>query len=58
MLQPKRRKYRKEHCGRMKGKAYRGSDIQFGEFGLKALEQAGHKLPRQAEVVERSVVGL
>ncbi len=38
MLQPKRRKYRKEHRGRMKGKAYRGSDIQFGEYGLKAME--------------------
>ena len=38
MLQPKRRKYRKEHRGRMKGKAYRGSEIQYGEFGLKAME--------------------
>ncbi len=38
MLQPKRRKYRKEHRGRMKGKAYRGSEIQYGEYGLKAME--------------------
>jgi large subunit ribosomal protein L16 len=38
MLMPKRVKYRKTHRGRRKGKAYRGSDISFGEFGLKAIE--------------------
>jgi large subunit ribosomal protein L16 len=38
MLMPKRVKYRKTHRGRRKGKAYRGSDISFGEFGLKAME--------------------
>lgn len=40
MLMPKRIKFRKHHRGRMKGKAYRGSTIGFGEYGLKALEPA------------------
>jgi len=38
MLMPKRVKYRKQQRGRMNGKAYRGSEISFGEYGLKALE--------------------
>lgn len=38
MLMPKRSKYRKMQRGRMTGKAYRGSTVSFGEFGLKALE--------------------
>ena len=37
---PKRVKYRKQQRGRRKGKAHRGSEITFGEFGLKALEPA------------------
>ena len=40
MLMPKRVKYRKQQRGRRKGKAYRGSEINFGEFGIKALEPA------------------
>jgi large subunit ribosomal protein L16 len=40
MLMPKRTKYRKQQRGRMKGKAQRGSKINFGEFALKALEPA------------------
>ncbi|MFY8001230.1 MAG: 50S ribosomal protein L16 [Candidatus Kapaibacteriota bacterium] len=40
MLLPKRVKYRKTQRGRMKGKAYRGSQVAFGTFGLKALEPA------------------
>ncbi|GBD94973.1 50S ribosomal protein L16 [bacterium BMS3Abin05] len=40
MLMPKRVKYRKVQRGRMKGKAYRGSKLNFGSFGLKALESA------------------
>lgn len=40
MLMPKRIKYRRHHRGRRNGLAYRGSDIDFGEFGLKALEPA------------------
>ena len=36
MLQPARRKYRKEQKGRNKGIATRGASVSFGEFGLKA----------------------
>ncbi len=38
MLSPKKVKFRKMMKGRMTGKAYRGSDLSFGEFGLKAME--------------------
>jgi len=38
MLMPKRIKYRKMQRGRKRGKAYRGSDVTFGEYGLKAME--------------------
>src|SRR5437867_1303644 len=38
MLMPKKVKYRKQQRGRMRGKAWRGSDVSFGEYGLKALE--------------------
>ena len=38
MLMPKKVKFRKMMKGRMKGKAYSGSDVSFGEYGLKALE--------------------
>lgn len=38
MLMPKKVKFRKMHKGRMNGKAYRGSSISFGDFGLKAVE--------------------
>ena len=38
MLMPKKVKYRKHQRGRMKGKAFRGSTLSFGEFGLQALE--------------------
>lgn len=38
MLMPKKVKFRKMQKGRMHGKAYRGSDISFGEYGLKSLE--------------------
>ncbi|NPV71780.1 MAG: 50S ribosomal protein L16 [Firmicutes bacterium] len=40
MLMPKRVKYRKQHRGRMTGKAYRGSEVLYGEYGLQALEPA------------------
>jgi large subunit ribosomal protein L16 len=40
MLMPKRVKYRKTHRGRMNGKAYRGSSIAFGEYGLQATQPA------------------
>ena len=38
MLSPKKVKYRKQFKGRMRGLAYRGSDLSFGDFGLQALE--------------------
>jgi len=38
MLQPKKVKFRKQQRGRMKGKAWTGSRVSFGDFGLKALE--------------------
>ena len=38
MLSPKRVKHRKTHKGRMKGKAWRGNKVSFGEYGLQALE--------------------
>ena len=40
MLTPNKTKYRKQQRGRMRGKAYRGSAVSFGEYGLKALEPA------------------
>jgi len=40
MLIPKRVKHRKTQRGRRRGKAYRGSTVAFGSFGLKALEGA------------------
>ena len=41
MLQPARRKYRKEQKGRNKGLATRGASVAFGEFGLKATGRGG-----------------
>jgi len=40
MLMPSRVKYRKHQRGRRKGKASRGSEVNFGEYGIKALEPA------------------
>ncbi len=39
MLQPKRTKFRKMQKGRMKGNAHRGSQIAFGSFAIKSLEE-------------------
>jgi large subunit ribosomal protein L16 len=38
MLMPKKVKFRKQQRGRMCGKAWRGSDVSFGDYGLKAME--------------------
>ncbi len=38
MLMPKKVKHRKQHRGRMRGQALRGSSLVFGEYGLQALE--------------------
>ena len=48
MLMPKKVKYRKVQRGRMKGKAWRGSTISFGEYGLKAMS-CGWVTSRQIE---------
>ena len=48
MLMPKRVKFRKQQRGRMTGKAWRGSSLSFGDFGLKALE-CGWVTNRQIE---------
>src|ERR1017187_6112794 len=40
MMMPKKVKFRKQQRGRMTGKAWRGSTISFGEYGLKAMECA------------------
>ncbi|MGA3189062.1 MAG: 50S ribosomal protein L16 [Bryobacteraceae bacterium] len=48
MLMPKKVKYRKVQRGRMTGKAWRGSTLSFGDFGLKAME-CGWITARQIE---------
>jgi len=40
MLMPKKTKWRKQQRGRMRGKAFRGSSLSFGTYGLRALEPA------------------
>jgi len=55
MLMPKRLKHRKQHRGRMRGKAQRGSQIQYGDFALKALEPAWIT-SRQIEAARRVIV--
>jgi large subunit ribosomal protein L16 len=54
MLQPARRKYRKEHKGRNRGLATRGAHVAFGEFGLKATER-GRLTARQIEAARRAI---
>lgn len=55
MLMPKRSKYRKAHRGRMKGKAWRGSTIAFGEYALQAMEPCWMS-SRQIESARRAIV--
>lgn len=55
MLMPKRVKWRKQMRGRMKGKASRGTEVSFGEFGLQALEP-GWVTARQIEAARRTLV--
>jgi large subunit ribosomal protein L16 len=54
MLQPARRKYRKEQTGRNKGLATRGNKVSFGEFGLKATSR-GRLTARQIEAARRAI---
>lgn len=55
MLMPKRMKYRKQHRGRLKGKAGRGNVVQFGEYGLQALEPIW-LTARQIEAARKTMV--
>jgi large subunit ribosomal protein L16 len=48
MLSPRKVKHRNVQKGRMRGKAYRGSDIEFGDFGMQAVE-CGFMSARQIE---------
>jgi large subunit ribosomal protein L16 len=48
MLSPKKVKYRKQQKGRMRGSAYRGGRLTFGEFGLQAVE-CGRMTAQQIE---------
>ena len=54
MLQPKRTKFRKQHKGRIKGVAKGGSDLNFGTYGLKALEPE-RVTARQIEAARRAM---
>ena len=54
MLAPKRVKFRKVQKGRMRGTAFRGSAISFGDFGLKALEP-GYVTARQIEAARVAI---
>jgi large subunit ribosomal protein L16 len=55
MLMPKRVKYRKQMRGRMRGKASRGTEVTFGDFGLQAVEP-GWVTARQIEAARRALV--
>lgn len=55
MLMPKRVKHRKSHRGRLKGKARRGAEVSFGEYGLQALEPSWIT-SRQIEAARRAIV--
>lgn len=54
MLQPKRRKYRKEFKGRIRGIAMRGTQLAFGEFGLKAVG-SGRIRAREIEAARKKI---
>ena len=54
MLQPKKVKFRKQQRGRMKGKAWRGHTVAFGDYGLKVLEP-GWITDRQIEAARVAV---
>lgn len=54
MLQPKRTKFRKAQTGRIRGKAYRGSDVSFGDFAIRATE-SGRLSARQIEAARMTI---
>jgi large subunit ribosomal protein L16 len=55
MLQPKKQKYRKQFRGKMRGLSYRGAEVSFGEFGMKAVER-GWLSSRQIEAARKAIV--
>ncbi len=55
MLMPKRVKWRKQQRGHMRGKALRGAELIYGEYGLQALEP-GWITARQIEAARRAIV--
>ena len=54
MLMPKKVKYRKQQRGRMRGKAWKGHTVAFGDYGLKVLE-AGWITDRQIEAARIAI---
>ena len=54
MLSPKKLKYRKKQKGRMKGKAYKGGTLEFGDYGLQALG-CGFMTARQIEAARIAI---
>ncbi len=54
MLSPKKVKFRKQQRGRTKGKAYRGNALEFGDYGLQALE-CGYMTAHQIEAARVAV---
>ena len=54
MLQPKRTKFRKQHKGRNRGIAVKGSKVSFGDFGLQAQDR-GRITARQIEAARRAI---
>ncbi len=54
MLSPKRTKYRKAHTGRVHGNATRGTNLNFGAYGLKATSP-GRMTARQIEAARRAI---
>ena len=54
MLSPRKVKHRNVQKGRMRGKAYRGSDIEFGDFGMQAVE-CGFMSARQIEAARIAI---
>lgn len=55
MMQPKKQKYRKQFRGKMRGDASRGAEVDFGEYGLKAMGR-GWLSARQIEAARKAIV--
>ncbi len=55
MLQPRKQKYRKQFRGKMRGIASRGNKLEFGDYGLKALERGWLKV-KQIEAARKAIV--